>query len=102
MREPTIPTEPTIPDGVDTEVDEEQTPEEEKKGGRPSNKLLSADNKRLLAENNRLRDLVAMVAGIPDEHGRPDDFVLFELRRHGQTLKVTNGAVRHARKLLAR
>lgn len=103
MSEPTIPTRPAIPaePGETPDVLDEETPEEEApKGGRPSNKQLAADNKRLLAENDRLRDIVAIVASIPDERDKADSFVLFDLTRGGQTTRITNGAVRAARKLV--
>lgn len=107
MSEPTIPTKPTIPEPAELDetidpVDDEPREEETSKGGRPSNKQLAADNKRLLAENDRLRDIVAVVASIPDERDKADSFVLFDLTRAGQNMRITNGAVRAARKLLAK
>lgn len=103
MSEPTIPTKPAIPEpGETAELLEEQSPEEETpKGGRPSNKQLAADNKRLLAENQALRSALAPLAGIPEERGRPDDFALFDLARGGVSVTITNRDVRQARKLLS-
>lgn len=105
MSEPTIPTKPAMAQAADEtpEVLDEEAPEEEApKGGRPSNKQLAADNKRLVADNDRLRDIVAIVASIPEERDKADSFVLFDLSRAGQTTRITNGAVRQARKLLSK
>lgn len=107
--EPTIPTAPTTPAGplppngdeADNDDADDNADKGKSKGGRPSNKELAGENKRLADENVALRLALSDLAAIPDDPTKKPDDVLYVLSRGGVEHKIHARDLRNARKLLS-
>jgi hypothetical protein len=100
--DPKVPDRPTIDPteavSVEPEIDVIEEPKA-KKGGRPSNAELIAENEAMRARLAPLEAAAKVLASIPCEITKPEDHIEYTLSRD-RTVHIRAGDIRSARKAL--